>query len=217
MRRTLLAIDLTCGLCPTVAAAHPHVFVDVSLTVRYDAQGRLSAVDEVWSYNDLYSLLIISEVGGVGQGGFRADQMRIMEQLDPNWDPRNGGKLTMDTASGSIDVRPARYVSTMLEGSNLVTRRTHNLAEPVAGDVPVLVHIYDPTYYVAFSMPSQVTIQGRAECSAVLVSGNRQAQGDAYETALQSALSRELGRAGTQVQVDIGAIGADSIQVLCAP
>lgn len=207
---------LLCGLLPSAAAAHPHVFVDVSLTLRYDAGGRLSSIDEIWAYDELYSLLILSEVGNPGQGGFDADQMRALDRLDSNWDPRNGGRLTLDSSAGPVAVAAPRHLSTALEGNRMVTRRRHALAVPVAGDLPVSLRVYDPTYYVAFSMPSQVVIQGRAGCRAALQTGNPQVQGDAYASALRDALARELGRTDSQVQVDIGALGADSIRVTCA-
>ncbi|TJZ91417.1 DUF1007 family protein [Paracoccus gahaiensis] len=209
-----LAAILIGALLPAAALAHPHVFIDVSLTLRYDAQGRLSAVDEAWAYDELYSLLMLSETGAGDSLGL--PQLQAWDALDANWDPLNGGRLELQTAGGRIASDPPRPLSTRLEGNRMVSRRSHTLPGPIAGEVPTAIRIYDPTFYVAFSLPSQVVIQGRADCQVTRQSGNVQAQTDAYASALRDALARELGRTSSDdVQVQIGAVGAASLEVRC--
>lgn len=203
-----------CAVLPCAALAHPHVFVDVSLTLRYDAQGRLAGIDEVWAYDELYSLLMLTEAGV--EGTVDPGQMAALRGLDANWDPLNGGRLTVEPPDGPAVLAQPRHLSTQWQGNRMVTRRRHALSPPVAGDGPVFVRVYDPTYYVNFAMPSQVVIQGRAGCQASLQSGQTRGQDDAYAAALRAALAQELDRAGPDdVQVDIGAVGADSIAVNC--
>lgn len=203
-------------MLPCAALAHPHVFVDASITLRYDAEGQLASVEEVWAYDEFYSLVMLSEVGEPGAGGFDPGQMANLQGLDTNWDPLNGGTLAIESPRGLVPTTSPRHISTRVEGNSIVTRRSHTIVAPISGEIPVSIRVYDPTYYVSFTMPSQVLIQGRTGCGATLQSGNVRTQNDAYATALRDALARELGRAGPDdVQVDIGAVGADSIAISC--
>ena len=208
IRAALLAL-----LLPAAAAAHPHVFIDAALTLRYDAQGRLAAIEERWTYDALYSLLMLSEAGEPGPRGFSAAQLARLRAADAAWDPVAGGVLAVTGPGGAIPMRAARPVGTALEGDRIVSRRLHSLAAPLEGGIPVTVRVFDPTYYVAFSLPAAVTIEGRAGCSAAL-------QGPAPadpEDALRDALAREMGRAGPgDVAIDFGAFGPDSIRIRCA-
>lgn len=206
------------ALMPTEALAHPHVFVDVSLTLRYDTQGRLTTVDEVWTYDELYSLLILTEVGGQETDSFNPSQLVRLRRIDTNFDPLNGGLMAIESAGTSIATGQPFYLSTELKGDRVVSRRRHTLAPPVDGEQQVSIRVYDPTYYVDFSMPSEVTIQGRAGCRVSLQSGNAAAQDNAYASALRDMLKQELGRTGTEdVKIDIGPIGTDFIAVRCQP
>ena len=210
IRLALLALLLPCA-----AAAHPHVFIDAALTLRYDAQGRLTAIEESWAYDELYSLLMLSEIGTPGPGGFAADQLSRLQRQDAAWDPVAGGVLAVTAAGGSVPTLPPRPIAMGLEGDRIVSRRLHSLAAPVAGAVPVTIRVFDPTYYVAFSMPSQVVIQGRAGCTAALQ--GTEAPGDTGTGALRAALAREMRRtAPGDVQIDFGAFSDDSIRVRCA-
>jgi ABC-type uncharacterized transport system substrate-binding protein len=60
MRRTLA---LLATLLPLPAAAHPHVFIGTGLTLVLDADNRLAAIRVTWSYDELYSLLVLEERG----------------------------------------------------------------------------------------------------------------------------------------------------------
>jgi ABC-type uncharacterized transport system substrate-binding protein len=206
------------ALIPTGALAHPHVFVDVALTLRYDPQGRLTTVDEVWTYDELYSLLILTEIGGQGSGNFGPAQLAALRRIDSNFDPLNGGQMALEVAGAAVATAPPRYLSTGLNGDRVVTHRSHTLKQPVSGENQVSIRVYDPSYYVDFSMPSQVVIQGRAGCRASLQSGGGVAQEDAYASALRDVLAQELGRTGSKdIKVDIGPIGTDFIAVKCQP
>ncbi|WP_182911590.1 DUF1007 family protein [Paracoccus sp. JM45] len=207
-----------CTLLPVAAVAHPHVFVDVSLTLRYDTQGRLATVDEVWTYDELYSLLIFTEIADHKSDSFGPAELAALRRIDTNFDPLNGGRMAIESAGGEITTGQPVHLSTELQGDRVVIRRRHILSRPVAGDRQTSIRVYDPSFYVDFSMPSEVTIQGRAGCRVSLQSGNSAAQADAYDTALRDTLAKELGRTGSQdIKVDIGPIGTDFIAVKCQP
>ncbi|MEX0310131.1 MAG: DUF1007 family protein, partial [Tateyamaria sp.] len=53
------AIAATCLAAPV--AAHPHVFVDTGLKVIVDEAGVFQGVEVTWSYDDFYSLLLLSD------------------------------------------------------------------------------------------------------------------------------------------------------------
>ena len=51
------------------ADAHPHVFVDVALHFEADAEGRLTGVEVTWSYDDFFSLPILTWRMGIASAG----------------------------------------------------------------------------------------------------------------------------------------------------
>jgi ABC-type uncharacterized transport system substrate-binding protein len=70
-------------LLPAPALAHPHVFVDASVEVVFDAQNRATGLRIGWTYDDLFSLMIVEDRG-----------------LDPDYDSVQGAACRVRHAVG---------------------------------------------------------------------------------------------------------------------
>ncbi len=58
-----LTVPLIAALaCPMTATAHPHIFVEAEVRVVFDNEGRVSVALD-WYYDDLFSLLVTSDLG----------------------------------------------------------------------------------------------------------------------------------------------------------
>lgn len=214
MTRTLPALMIATALAlPGMARAHPHVFADAALTVVFDDQGRLAAIDEALVHDELYSLLVLTETGDPGPGGLQGGALIALAGADPNWDPVAGAALSLDRAGRPVALR-SQHLSTRFEGHRLVSRRRHVPAAPVAADAPIGIRLYDPTWYVDVTMPARITLRGRRDCRVTRQPGDGTAQQSAYDSALRDALAREM---GTTPTVSIGAVGADRITLTCGP
>ena len=53
-----LATALGAALVPLAAAAHPHVFVTTRETVVFDAEGRVAAIKNAWTFDEYYTAFL---------------------------------------------------------------------------------------------------------------------------------------------------------------
>ena len=85
MKQTLLALGFC--LAPFAAAAHPHVFIDAGVSFIFDKNGKLSAVKVEWSYDDMYTLLQLDEMGldSDGDGVITVSEQQRLAGFDTNW------------------------------------------------------------------------------------------------------------------------------------
>lgn len=207
---------------PSAAAAHPHVFIDAGLALNYDAQGQLASVEVEWAYDAFYSMLILEDKGITpGRDGLSPEQLSALHGFDSDWEPGFEGSLYLAVEGRRVALAPPQDFTAALEGGRLVSRHVRPLAQPLPGEAPLLVEVYDPEFYVDFSMPAAPAIRGRDDCQADFRPGDSYAAADAYAAALRDALRRELGALADEgneemVQVDIGSVGADEVRVSCA-
>lgn len=213
---------LALSLLPAAAGAHPHVFIDAGLVLNYDQRGRLASVEVEWAYDAFYSMLILEDHGIMpGRGGLAPDEAAALNGFDSDWEPGFEGSLYLGVEGRRVALAPPHSFTAELRDGRLVSRHVRPLAEPLPGDLPLLVEVYDPEFYVDFSVPAAPAIRGRADCRADFRPGDSYAAADAYAAALRDALRRELGAmadAGAEemVRVDIGSVGADEVRVSCA-
>ena len=86
MRAGLAGLILGAGVA-FQAAAHPHVFVDTRLDVVFDTAGRAEGVRISWTYDDLFSLVIIMdhEMDADFDGVLTAQELETLRGFDMNW------------------------------------------------------------------------------------------------------------------------------------
>ena len=62
MRRALL-LAAPFLLAPALAEAHPHIFVSTGIEVLFDPEGRATALRISWTYDEMFSLMMVQENG----------------------------------------------------------------------------------------------------------------------------------------------------------
>lgn len=218
MRRFLATITL--AAMPAMAVAHPHVFIDAAVSLHYDAQGRLVAVDVGWLYDDLYSLLVVEDLGldPDGDGVLTPDETARLQGFDAGWDDDFAGDLYVLPAEGAAPValaRPVDFRASYRDGRILSTHR-RVLETPLDGAAGAVVQVYDPSFYVDYTVAPRVTIRGRDDCRAVVYEPAPDAASVAYEMALAAALEETPGADPFEITtINIGAAGADEVRVSC--
>jgi len=129
------------------ASAHPHVWIDLRTTVVLDAEGRVTAIDQEWLFDPIYSAYAVagadpeSDAGRQALADLVAESMRNLHPYD------YFSRVRVDGARQAFE-RVREYAADLREG-RLLYRFTLPLAEPVdpaAHDVDVAV--FDPTYYI---------------------------------------------------------------------
>lgn len=214
-RTACLTLALT--LPPAIVMAHPHVYIDAGLDMDYNADGDLAQITVQWAYDDFYSLLIIEDMGldPDGDGILTEDETRQLQGFDSEWEPGFDGRLFPTVDGTPVAMQPGRDFTARYQDGRLISTHVRVLDEPVQGEKPVQIQVYDPEYYVQFSMPEAPAITGRDDCRIDLQSGDPAAAAAAYDKAVSDALDDDSTAQAEMLTVDIGDAGADQVRVVC--
>ncbi|MFN3646653.1 MAG: DUF1007 family protein [Gemmobacter sp.] len=217
MRRFLASV-LACGLAGAAAPApaHPHAFIDAGVELRFDAEGRLEALCVVWVYDDLTSLMILSDRGldPDGDGTLTDAETARLRGFDMQWDPGFAGDTYLLHGAAPVALAgPEGWTAQVVQG-RIVTTHLRPLVAPVApGALPLVVQVYDPGYYTAYAIATDPVIRGRDDCVAEVWGPDL----DAAHAALQAAM-QEL--SGLDLEQGFPAVGqhyAEEVRLTCPP
>jgi ABC-type uncharacterized transport system substrate-binding protein len=196
------------------ATAHPHVFVDAGVELRFDATGALEAVRVVWVYDDLTSLMILTDRGldPDGDGALTPEETQRLSGFDMNWDPGFAGDTYLLLGDAPLGLgRPEDWTAQVSAG-RIISTHLRRLDAPLRpGAVPVVVQVYDPGYYTAYTIAADPVLRGRSDCLAEVFGPDPAAAAEALEAAL-----KEL--SGTDIETDFPAVGAhyaEEVRLTC--
>ncbi|MBX3508103.1 MAG: DUF1007 family protein [Parvibaculum sp.] len=147
----LLALAVFC-VPASPARAHPHVWIDMRTELRFDDEGRVTAVQIAWTFDEFYSAFALEGAPRNGSGydpAYLAELAGINLQNLAEWDYfteissggnnialgiAEDGKSTWDEASGRLSLS-----------------FTVPLKEPLApaAAAPLQLRVYDPSYYIS--------------------------------------------------------------------
>jgi ABC-type uncharacterized transport system substrate-binding protein len=151
------------------ALSHPHVFIDTRLEVLINDRNEATGVRVQWTYDDLYSLFIVGDMGldADWDGVLTPEEEARLAGFDMNWDPGFAG----DTYGLVNDVeqplsRPKEWAARYAEGRITSTHlRTFDPPVPL-GSAPLIVQVYDPGYYTAYTIAEDPVLTGGVGCLA---------------------------------------------------
>jgi len=207
LRRLIILLAL---IPATMASAHPHVFVDVSLRFLSDAKGRLTGVEVTWRYDDFFSLLVLEDRGLDPDGDMvltEKERAALMGFDLEYWEPGFEGALFLYDAGEKLSLGAPEATHASMEGGRIVTRHIR----PVDPVVPtnLTVRPYDPSYYAALDL---IEVAGLPEvCETEIIQPDTDAADAKVET---------LGGVGVEAvyeEVQVGIYYADELRVTCAP
>ncbi len=130
------------------SAAHPHMWVDVRVELRFDGEGRLAALRQVWLFDDLYTAFILDGMDGDGDG--LPDQVQLDDLMRENLSNlKEFDYFTEVTGDvGKATFATATEGSTRVRGHNLEMSFTVPLAAPMNPGAQFTYAVFDPTYYI---------------------------------------------------------------------
>ena len=149
--------------------AHPHVFVTAKVDLLFGPSGLVTGVRHAWKVDDMYSSFLVQGLGDPGK-------ILTKEQLAPFAKINVAslaefGFFTVVKVSGkqSEFSDPVDYWLEEGDDRLLVLHFTLPLKEPASAARAFTLAIYDPTYFVAFSLADKdpvTLIAAPAGCSA---------------------------------------------------
>ena len=75
LRRILGIVMIGLGLGCGTAQAHPHVFVTAAIAIRFDATGKLTGVDETFTFDDVFSSFSTQGLDTNGDGKLSREEL----------------------------------------------------------------------------------------------------------------------------------------------
>ena len=164
-------------LSPVPAKAHPHAWIDVTVTVLLDDDGRVRGLHQTWLFDDFYSAFVME--GAMTIGGGKVSQEALDSLLAENMGNLAEYDYFTEVASGEnqLEMAPPINATTQLVGNRLQMAFEVPLASAItANDIPFNYRIYDPTFYVEMvhaETDDNVTFSdASAPCTAVITEPN---------------------------------------------
>ena len=211
--RLILSL-LAALIAPAAALANPHIFVRAQVTVAFDDTGDV-AVRLDWSYDDLFSLLVTSDLGLDMDGDLvlTKEEQELLDARITAWPEEYTGDLEVSHGGTLLALGDKRdHTMTYKDG---LFHEAH--VRPVTGvdpGAPLEIRVFDPSFYTAYDLERPVIVTGRDDCTVAVVAADLDA---AY--ALAESLTGGVDPAAVGPDDYFPAIGdafADTIVVTCA-
>lgn len=180
MRGTLaLLIGLAIALPPKPASAHPHVWVTVEADIVYQDQKAVTGFRQQWTFDEFYSSFAIQGLDKNNDGQYDREELQELAEINisslKDFDyftfPKLGDELLEREA-------PKDY---WLEyrGAQLTLFLTVPLKKPLPAEKvkDLRFAVYDPTFYVDFSLAKENPIRlsgAPSGCAPVIAEPNPQ-------------------------------------------
>ncbi len=208
-------------LCPLVtfsflglaspALAHPHVFVDARAGFTFGEDGRLAALRISWTYDAFTSLTLfdILDLDKDGDGALDDADRAAIVAGETVWQDDYKGDTYLELDGADVPLaRPINGAAWLAEDRITVTFDLP-LAAPLEAAGDVVLKLYDPNYYYAYTVIGLDEV-GQSGCGAKVVPfvANQAA------AELQAKLAM-LSREETPEQENVGRLFADQVRLTC--
>ena len=211
----LIGCSVVMGLAGP-ALAHPHVFIDTRIEVILNDENAATGVRISWTYDDLYSLFIIGDLGldTDWDSKLTAEEEAKLSGFDMNWDVGFPGDTYVLMGEQEFALsRPKDWGASYAGGKiTSVHLRTFDAPVPVGAE-PLLVQVYDPGFYTAYAIAFDPVVTGGVGCVAEAYGPDL----DAADEAMKAALAEYS--ADADLEADFPAIGknySEEVRVTCA-
>ncbi len=212
----LIGWSVVSAVAAAPAVGHPHVFIDAKIEVILNAENSATGVRISWTYDDLYSLYVVGDMGLDldWDGKLTADEEARLAGFDMNWELGFPGDTYALLADRELALsRPQDWSASYAEGKITSTHlRTFDVPVPVGAE-PLIVQVYDPGFYTAYAIAFDPVLTGGTGCEAVAYEPDL----DAADEALKAALAEYS--ADVDLEADFPAVGknySEEVRVTCA-
>lgn len=198
------------------ALAHPHVWIDTGIEVILNDRNEATGLRISWTYDDLYSLYIVGDMGldPDWDGKLTPEEVERLSGFDMEWiEGFEGDTYALMAEKPQALSGPTDWTASY-DGGKITSTHLRTFAAPVpVGSDPLIVQVYDPGYYVAYSIPADPVVTGGQGCTAQTFVPDL---GEA-EQKLMDALSEYTPDVDLEAEFPaVGANFAEEVRVSCA-
>jgi ABC-type uncharacterized transport system substrate-binding protein len=157
MLRLLAAFALLIGL-PSIAAAHPHVFVDAREEIVFDADGRMTAIRHIWQFDEAFTAFAIQGLDANGDGKLSDEELQPLAKVNVDSLKEYAYFTSLKVEGRRVPVTPPTEYWLAFHSGRLTLFYTLPLKTPVAPGRNATLEVFDPEYFVAFDFVKDHTI-----------------------------------------------------------
>jgi ABC-type uncharacterized transport system substrate-binding protein len=196
----------------TPARAHPHVFVTATSELIYREDGAIVGVRHAWTFDDMFSSYALQGLPHKTRGGYTREELAELAQTNVD-SLKEYRYFTFAKAGDSEPSKKQPFtdpVDYYLEYANgaLVLHFTLPFKTPVKAR-ELAVEIYDPTYFVDFSLADKDPIKLVSAPAGCTMSVQRPADGAA------KAMTLDESTFTSGANANYGMMFANKVRVTC--
>ena len=216
MRQFLKFVPFAMVLAPTLAMAHPHVWVEMSTAVVFTDDGKISGINVEWSFDDGYAAVALEGMDANGDGNYSPEELVALttENMDSLKDYGYfnrmwGGENVLESAApinagqSYIDKKLKLHFTVPLQQSY----------DPRAGEFKV--KIFDPEFYIAFDYVKDTPTKSQGAIASSCKLDLKPLPTDAELNATQEMLATKGVDWKPENGEDFGSMFAQALVVTC--
>ncbi len=199
---------------PLPAAAHPHVFVDATVSFQFDESGKLTTIRLDWIYDDLFSLMLTEDLGVDADGDLvlTADDQAKLDAGVLDWPADYNGDLFLTQGDAPLALSgPVQHSVNLDQGR--VHEKVARVLIPAADPTrPIVIRLYDPSLYVAYTIKRSFDLP--TGCTLGYVAADIDAANAKVSDMLGGMMASDV--PADQTMPDVGDLFADTMTLTCA-
>lgn len=154
---------------PTVALAHPHVFVTARAEIVFDESGAITSIRHIWQFDEAFSAFAVQGLDADGDNALTRAELAPLAQINVESLEVYGFFTWLYARDREIALLPPDEYWLDIYDARLTLFYTLPLEASLAETQDVVLEVTDPEFFVAFEFAEEQPVQlvgAPATCAA---------------------------------------------------